>query len=691
MPRLHPKMLAVNHTYKYDAKFIDSISDPVLIIDGSGDFIAFNESLNSYFQSLDLDIVDDINLKKLLPTLFGELSLSDFDDLVRKRLITRISGFEVRVDLFSYPNENRYVLVFLEFVPRELLYKLLDNIPTRIFWKNREGRYLGCNKLFALDVGVENQQSLIGLCDYDLFSIAVADRYSLEDKRIISTEVSKAQVEEPQIRVNGDVAWVLMNKSPMYDSCGNLIGIMGSYIDISEQKKYQQLMEHRAKFDILTELPNRLALQERFQTIDSHYQKDIKGGLLFIDLAHFKSVNDSLGHKMGDQLLLQVAHRIRRVIYNKGFVVRLGGDEFSVLVVFDQELNSTDMHAQLETIAFNVKDEIVKPYHIDAHHIHIGVNIGITKFMGLVDWDEVFHEADSARYYAKSSGKNTIYFFDEHMREYLNYTHMLQSRLSLASRKHELFLEIQPQFNYAGEFIGSEALLRWNNEELGLVPPSKFIPLSEKSGTIHMLGMWVFKQAFKLMSYLSSSCDREMLKPMALNVSVKQFQAENFIHSVEKLLNRYPLDPHLIQFELTESLFLEYQESALDKLQALRDMGFSLAIDDFGTGYSCLSYVSRLPIDKLKIDQSFTQQIIHNERQAKVVETIISMAKSLDLGVVAEGVETEEQVQMLAAQGCYEFQGFYFSKPMKEAEFVAQLKSGSFAKTDFGLKKISIN
>jgi len=245
----------------------------------------------------------------------------------------------------------------------------------------------------------------------------------------------------------------------------------------------------------------------------------------------------------------------------------------------------------------------------------------------------------------------------------------MQALLNRAIEKQELYLNIQPQYDVERRVIGAEVLLRWNNEELGEVSPAEFIPLAEQSGSIHNIGLWVFEEAFHLVQTWSEKYGSENVPPLAVNLSAIQVQGSDFLETVTSLLERIPIERNLIHFELTESLLLESEVESVEKLNRLSELGFSLAIDDFGTGYSCLGYLNKLPIDKIKIDKSFTFQITEDSRQASIVETIISMAKSLNMNIIAEGVETEEQVQYLLEHGCSEFQGFYFSRPISPEKY----------------------
>jgi len=429
-------------------------------------------------------------------------------------------------------------------------------------------------------------------------------------------------------------------------------------------------MEHLARVDHLTSLPNRLALHDSLQSIEN-YLEEIQGGLLFIDLDYFKTVNDSLGHDIGDKILIQVAERILAVVGERGFVARLGGDEFSVLLKVEKDSSHEEIETYLYEIADAIRESIVQTYFIGLHTIRLGVSIGIAQIGGEAkNLSDKLNEADIAMYEAKYSGRNRVLAFNDTMRKKIDRTHHLFSSLETACENDEFYLMIQPQYDGDRQWLGGEALLRWNNPVLGEIGPAEFIPACEQSGVIHQVGLMVFEKAFDLVSDWHDKYPGIDLKPLAVNVSARQFQNKAFIDDIRQLLDEKKIQPSLIQFELTESLLLENQDEALVKLQAMEQMGFSLAIDDFGTGYSSLNYISKLPINKLKIDQTFTQQITHCSRQSAIVETIITMAYNLDMSVIAEGVESMDQLKLLQGLGCNEFQGFLFARPMSVDDYV---------------------
>lgn len=688
MPQIHDITSSSTSFNQNHWLFIEKLSDPMILIKRCGLILTFNTSLQKWLAPLGLHIKRCSNIQLTFRALHRSIKFPQPGE--QYNFITYIHPYSVETSISCHSQSEIFIISFKNGSDHDILQTVIDSIPARVFWKNIDGKYLGSNQLFANDCGVKHYKDLVGKSDIDFFNQREADNFIADDKEVMRSGIAKLNIEEPQTRVDGEIFWLQTNKVPLKNIQGKVIGIMGSYTDITERKKYQHLIERQARFDHLTGLPNRLALQEKLDKSSTTEQRVEKqnvknsnivmySGLLFIDLDQFKTINDSLGHKVGDELLKDVSKRIVASTQNKGFVVRLGGDEFSVLLKNFSE-NSHQNKKNLQNLAHAIRDTIIQPYYIGPHIIQIGVSIGISEFTSNnVDWEKEFNESDIAMYEAKSAGRNNIAFFTESMRDKVNYKHQLQTNLSFACRNKEFFLAIQPQFDRHREWIGGESLLRWSNLDLGVIPPSKFIPISEQSGIIHNIGSWLFEHAFELIHQWSLSCDKKRLLPLAINVSTKQFEQDNFIPQIENLLDKYAIDASLIQFELTESALLENKNDALKKMFSLNSMGFTVAVDDFGTGYSCLGYISKLPIHKIKIDRSFTIQMTRDKRQARVVETIINMAKGLGIGVIAEGVETKEQLELLVQSGCNEFQGYYFSHPVSELEYSMQTLNKFFA------------
>ncbi len=652
--------------------FINALSDPVLLLNSAGMVYAKNDAFKKHDSHVSLNSSSFNELSHSLKSAFQEY---DFPLPHTAQLCRSIMQDQVKrqhaVSLYPFVFADTHIVIFHPCNNEDVLQRVLDCIPARVFWKDLNGKFLGGNHLFVSDCGMTSKEELTGLCDYDVFPKDEADNFTASDRDVIASGQPMLNIEEPQTRADGEINWVQTSKVPIRNYAQEVIGVMGSYTDITERKLYQELIEGQARRDQLTKLHNRQALQEHLQKLEQDKEKKC-GALLFIDLDNFKTVNDTLGHAIGDELLKIVSSRIKEVTEKNDFIVRLGGDEFAVLLISDSKQEALVSVAY--KLADDIKNIILKPYMVDSNFIQLGVSIGITYFDSKkIDWTNTFNEADMAMYDAKASGKNTIKVFSEELRSSHNRIYKMQTMLGRAIENDEFYLNIQPQFNAEEKIIGAEALIRWNNKELGEVSPVDFIPLCEQSGSIHEIGMWVFEQAFRIVSSLSEKYEKGAIPPLAINVSAKQFQRKGFLADVKNLLKKNSIAPNLIHLELTESLLVESEVDSIDQLKALKELGFPLAIDDFGTGYSCLSYLSQLPIDKIKIDKSFTFNVIEDKRQAAIADTIITMAKNLDMNVIAEGLETKEQLEFLLSHGCFEFQGYYFSRPVSEKDYIALL------------------
>ncbi|MGB9092509.1 MAG: EAL domain-containing protein, partial [Gallionella sp.] len=397
------------------------------------------------------------------------------------------------------------------------------------------------------------------------------------------------------------------------------------------------------------------------------------GALLFIDLDHFKTLNDTLGHDIGDLLLQQVASRLVSCVREGDTVARLGGDEF-MLILEDLSEHPVEAGAQTEAVSEKILIALSLPYLLATHECRSSPSIGATLFSGRQSpIEELMKQADIAMYQSKKAGRNTMRFFDPEMQASINALAALENQLRLAIEDHLFQLHYQVQVDSAQRVLGVEALIRWMHPELGLVDPPQFIPLAEESGLIMPIGRWVLETACaRLRSWQDDPLTRGLT--IAVNVSPKRFRQPDFAAEVQGVVTRHAIDPRLLKLELTESLLLENTEEVIRTMGVLNDIGVQLSLDDFGTGYSSLQYLKRLPLDQLKIDQSFVRDLASDSSDKAIVKTIIAMAHSLDLDVIAEGVETAEQRQILLGMGCRNFQGYLFSKPLPVEKFEAVLK-----------------
>ena len=677
----------------------------------------------------------------------------------------------------------------------QMLQTILDTIPQRVFWKDRNCTYLGCNRILATDAGLSNPAEIIGKSDFDLAWRETAEVYRADDKLVMEQGSAKLGYEEIQARPDGGRVWLRTNKLPLWDREGKAIGVLGTYEDITERKQAEQalrtsekryrllfernlagvfrttlegrvlecnhaaarifgydspeellalpatslyhtasdretllrklkseksLTNHETRFrrkngdstwvmlkltlveddsgiarivegtfvditerkvaeervqslayyDALTGLPNRILLRDRLSNaLATARRQNHKVALLFLDLDRFKIINDSLGHSVGDLLLQAIAERLKRCAREQDTVSRLGGDEFLIVLTNVKDIPDVAVAAE------RFMDAMTAEFVIQGHSLSISCSLGISIFPEHgADSETLIKNADAAMYRAKEGGRNNFQFFTVDMSAQAVERLTLESGLRLALGKKELFLVYQPQMNIAtGKIIGLEALLRWQHPTLGLVPPDKFIRIAENSGLIMPIGEWVLRTAC---SQARKWQDEGLTAvSVAVNVSAVQFRQEDFPEIVRRVLHETGLAPQYLELELTESLLLSNADVAFSVLRQLTAMGLRLAIDDFGTGYSSFSYLKKFTVSKLKIDRSFIRDIAVNPDDMAITTAIISMAKSLNLKVIAEGVENEAQMSLLRAHQCDEIQGYYFCKPLAADEVADKLRA----------------
>jgi diguanylate cyclase (GGDEF)-like protein len=477
------------------------------------------------------------------------------------------------------------------------------------------------------------------------------------------------------LKKDGELHAKFLSISVIRREDGSIYRHVGQFSDITEKKRKDELIWEQANFDTLTNLPNRRLFSDRIrQAISSSTRNERYGALLSLDLDHFKRLNDTYGHSMGDRLLIEVARRLSACVREEDTVARMGGDEFMV-ILSGLSGNQKEAAIQAEFIAEKIRSELGKPCQLDKTEYHTSSSIGIVLFLSHTDDTEsLLAHVDTAMYQAKSKGRNGICFFDSSMQEVLEKRGQLESALRGALQRNEFALHYQLQIDSAGKPVGVEALLRWNNPALGVVSPSQFVPVAEESGFILQIGHWVLETACAQLAQWQSDNHRKVLS-IAVNVSALQFREASFVSRVGDILRQNGIPPKMLKLELTESLVLDNIEDSIRKMEELKRLGVRFSMDDFGTGYSSLSYLSRLPIDQLKIDQSFVRDITTDQHDAAIVQTIISMALSLGMEVIAEGVETEEQREFLELRGCETYQGFLYAQPVPIHELEVRLSA----------------
>jgi diguanylate cyclase (GGDEF)-like protein len=435
-----------------------------------------------------------------------------------------------------------------------------------------------------------------------------------------------------------------------------------------------QEMSHFAQHDVLTDLPNRMLITDRLtQAIALARRNQHKLGVLFLDLDVFKHINDSLGHSVGDKLLQSVAARMLTCVRKSDTVSRQGGDEFVIL------LPEVAQPADAAISAAKIITELKKVHSIGEHRLHVTASIGLSTFPDNgEDAETLIKNADTAMYHAKQCGRDNYQFFKPNMSLQAVERQSLEGQLRYALERQELSLHYQPKVNLkTGAITSVEALVRWQHPERGPLLPGQFLTIAEDNGMIVPIGRWVLYEACRqTREWLDAGL---LAVPVAVNISSQEFRSEQFLESVQVALKNSSLDPRFLELELTETVLMRHAESTTHTLGQFKALGVRLAVDDFGTGYSSLSYLRRFPIDTLKLDRSFVQEITTNADDAIIVSAVISLGKSLKHRIIAEGVETAEQLVFLQAHSCDEGQGYYFSRPVTAQQFAKLLETGILA------------
>ncbi|MBI5430153.1 MAG: EAL domain-containing protein [Nitrosomonadales bacterium] len=480
-------------------------------------------------------------------------------------------------------------------------------------------------------------------------------------------------------RKNGEIylEWLII--TAVKGKTGEVTHYVATLTDITKRKSAEEQIKNLAYYDPLTHLPNRRLLQDRLQQALATSSRNRRNGvILFIDLDNFKTLNDTLGHDKGDMLLQQVALRLTSSVREGDTVARLGGDEFVVMLEdLSEHVHEAAAHAEL--VGEKILANLNQPYQLAEREYHSTPSIGVTLFGGhQQSMDELLKQADLAMYQAKASGRNALRFFDPEMQSVVTTRAALEVDLRQAIINEQFRLHYQPQADGDGRITGFEVLLRWPHPERGMIPPDQFIPLSEEIGLILPIGQWVLKTACEQLEQWSAHPETAHLT-MSVNVSAKQFRHPNFVAHVLSVLDQTRIAPDKLKLELTESLLLHDVEDIIVKMTALKTRGVSFSLDDFGTGYSSLSYLKRLPLDQLKIDQSFVREVLTDANDAAIARTVVALAQSLGLAVIAEGVETEAQRDFLFSHGCRNYQGYLFGKPMSADQIRAFMLSNHTA------------
>ena len=559
---------------------------------------------------------------------------------------------------------------------REFLANLMELVPMPIYVTKTSGHFQMVNKAWEKFTGT-NRNEAIGRHINNFFTERVAEQFLSTDQQVI--EGAFPVITEQYVDSSNGRQYFHTVKFPLHDARGDVEAVGGILVDISERKRFEEQLLYQATHDYLTGLPNRNLLHERLEeALNFEYHHKGLLALLLLDLDNFKVINDTFGHAAGDVLLKDVAEKLKHNLRLYDTFARLGGDEFVILI------RDTERNLDIGRIASRILSIFNTPIIVKGQEIFVTASIGISMFPADGSTSELLlKNADAAMFHAKKKGKNNYQFFTEEINADVHERLAMETKLRRALEREEFFLHYQPRVEMAsGRISGMEALLRWQPEGGRVISPSEFIPVLEETGLIIPVEEWVLRTACTQ----AQEWHESGLPPvkLAVNISARHFSQENLPDKIAQTLFETGFSAHSLEIELTESIIMKDVSESVKKLDNLKTMGITFSIDDFGTGYSSLSYLKRFPIDVLKIDRSFVDGIPHDASDTTISTTVIAMAHNLKMAVVAEGVETVEQLDFLAANNCDEYQGFYFSRPLPADEFAVLL-----VKADCALLKIA--
>ena len=616
------------------------------------------------------------DMRRLNPGAPGEQRLSLPDSLHNDEFKQLVKTGNELLDAVDLALAKRRAVEAVLRKSEEHVRQIIDNLPVWVGARNAEGYYIFANKALAgfLNTSPEAMRGshLSEFSDY--FSLHIDEMIQM-DKDVICTQKGMQIWEEKWFDKAGHTYQMHTHIMPMnfYDDTVSLV----VSTDITELKSTQALMEHMAYHDALTDLPNRSYLIERLQEeIIVASQNRQYGALMFIDLDQFKNINDSLGHPAGDGLLKHVANRLTTTVKSTDVVVRLGGDEFVVILLnLGDELSSAIVNVELT--AERLRSCVMEPYSYQDLQLHVTCSIGIVLFP---EEDAGVHEllryADTAMYHVKEQGRNAIQFFNRYMADNAKSVLVMEGDLHKALNNDWFSLHYQPRVDTTtSKIVGAEALLRWKHPKNGMISPAEFIPVLETSGLIVDVGMWVLKEAIRQVKIWQAQGVWHSFMRIGVNISPRQFRSANFVDEVTALLKVESFQPSFLEMEITEGIVIHSLEETISTMTVLGDLGVKFAIDDFGTGYSSISYLKQLPVAILKIDQSFVRDITVDRSDRILVETISAMGNLLKLHVVAEGVETPEQLALITQYGCQFYQGYLCSVPLEASQFANLLEN----------------
>lgn len=539
---------------------------------------------------------------------------------------------------------------------------ILDSVDAFIYIKDTELRYQYANRKVCELFGARPDE-VVGQTDDHYFDAPTAAKLRINDLRVVQHGERVEEMETNRRQDGHKEHTYLSIKLPLHRPDGSIYALCGISTDISKQKQAEHAIHQLAFYDPLTHLPNRRLLMERLQQALAVQQRSHTcSALLFIDVDNFKDLNDTLGHSIGDLLLCEIASRLSACTRAQDTLARQGGDEFVAMVQdLGQSISEAVLHAQ--HLAEKILHRLSEPYLLDGHYYQTSVSIGVTMFGGPdSDQEELLKQADLAMYQAKADGRNMVRFFNPQMQAQVSARTALETDLHRALEARQFLLYYQPQVDTQGQVVGVEALVRWQHPVRGLVSPAEFIPVAESSGLILPLGEWILETACRQLVQWAAQAHTAALS-IAVNLSARQFRQADFVDQVRSVLQATGANPQRLELELTESQLIDDLGGVIQKMDALKALGVRISLDDFGTGYSSLNVLKRLPLDQLKIDQSFVHDLLLDHSSASIVRAIVTLGDSLHLQVIAEGVETTEQRDALVALGCTHFQGYLFGRP----------------------------
>ncbi|KAF0233886.1 MAG: response regulator [Desulfovibrionaceae bacterium] len=585
----------------------------------------------------------------------------NLENLVRRRT----SELHDRTLQLEETNQRLHVEVDERKVAEAKYRSIFENAIEGIFQVDHQGRLVSANPAMARILGYETMQELMG--EPRDFCTRLCEATGMKEKlfRVLKDHGSVQALEIQTFRQDGQPMWGSVNAHLVTGKTGENVHFEGTLEDISDHKRFEEQLLHQSLHDALTGLPNRALFTDRLsQAISRCSRQNSFFALLYLDVDRFKVINDSLGHALGDQFLIQLAERLRVCTREADTLARLGGDEFAVISEQVRSLSAATM------VAERILEEMRAPFVIEGREIYSTVSIGIiccTGYCGSAE--EVLRDADLTMYRAKSNGKARYEVFDNALHEQTIKLLTMETELRRAMARGEFELHYQPIVDVdTGRVMCLEALIRWKHPERGYTPPLDFIPLAEENGLIVPLGWWVLEESCRQLALFQARFPRAKPLTMSVNISAKQFSQADLSQKLKELLQSSKIVPGSLELEITESVIMDRGEAAIGRLEELKSLGLRLFVDDFGTGYSSLSYLHRFPIDMLKIDRSFIREIDATGGHTEIVRAIVGLGRNLGLGLIAEGVETEAQLAVIRTLGCQLAQGFLFSRPLPAAE-----------------------